>query len=229
MAAPVATHSASSLTRRTLLRAAGVSLALPLLQSLMPRRARAAEAAAPRRMVCICTPLGLHAPHLFPQTPGEDYELTPYLEILKEHRDDFTLISGLLHPEVESGHDSIFSFLTAAPHPERRAGFRNTISLDQLAAEQIGDRTRFPSLSLSAEGFSLSWTRSGALVPSDTSPARVFARLFLEGRPEEIQAQIRRLRDGRSILDTLRAQAGRMHSGLGPRDREKLDEYFTSV
>ena len=84
MAAPVATHRASSLTRRTLLRAAGVSLALPWLQSLMPRRARAADAAPPLRMVCICTPLGLHAPNLFPQTPGKDYELTPYLEILKE-------------------------------------------------------------------------------------------------------------------------------------------------
>ena len=180
-------------------------------------------------MVCICTPLGLHAPNLFPQTPGKDYELTPYLEILKEHRDDFTLISGLSHPEVESGHDSIFSFLTAAPHPERRAGFRNTISLDQLAAEHIGAETRFPSLVLSAEGFSLSWTRSGALVPSDTSPSRVFARLFLEGRPDEVEAQIRRLRDGQSILDQVGEQARRMQSGVGSGDKEKLDEYFSSV
>jgi hypothetical protein len=180
-------------------------------------------------MVCICTPLGLHAPNLFPAQAGKEYEPTPYLEVLKDYRDDFTLISGLAHPEIDSGHDSIFSFLTAAPHPERRAGFRNSISVDQLAAEQIGTQTRFSSLVLSAEGFSLSWTRSGALVPSDCWPSAVFARLFLDGRPDEIQAQIRRLRDGQSILDQVGGQAKQMKSDIGSADQEKLDEYFTSV
>ena len=217
--------------RRTFLRAAGVSLALPWLEALVPARARAAEGVAgpPRRMVCVCAPLGLHAPNLIPQKTGKDYELTPYLELLKDFRDDYTVISGLSHPEVESGHDSIFSFLTAAPHPEQRAGFRNSISLDQLAAEQIGDQTRFPSLVLSSEGFSLSWTRTGALVPSDCWPSSVFARLFLEGRPDDVQAQIRRLRDGQSILDQVGDQTRKMQSGLGSGDREKLDEYFSSV
>jgi hypothetical protein len=180
-------------------------------------------------MVCICTPLGLHAPNLFPQTAGKDYELTPYLEVLREFRDDFSVISGLSHPEIESSHDSIFSFLTAAPHPERRAGFRNSISVDQVAAEHIGGQTRFPSLALSAEGFSLSWTRSGALVPADCWPSSVFARLFLEGRPDEVQAQVRRLRDGQSILDAVGDQSKRLQAGLGAGDREKLDEYYTSV
>ena len=114
------------------------------------------------------------------------------------------------HPGVEQGHDSIFSYLTAAPHPEHRAGFRNTISVDQLAAEYIGDETRFASLSLAGEGFSLSWTRSGALVPSDPWPASVFARLFIEGKPDDVQAQIRRLRDNQSILDTVGEQAKEM-------------------
>src|SRR6202011_3506912 len=105
-----------------------------------------------------------------------------------------------------SSHDSIFSFLTAAPHPELRSGFRNSISLDQFAAEHIGGETRFPSLVLSCEGFSLSWTRSGALVPSDSYPSRVFARLFLEGRPDEVAAQVRRFLDGQSILFAVGAQ-----------------------
>lgn len=217
------------LNRRRFLRAAGVSLALPWLDALAPSRARAADAAPPRRMVCICTPLGLHPPYFFPDKAGKNYTLTPYLEVLKDHRDDFTVMSGLSHPEVGHSHDSIFSFLTAAPHPERRAGFRNSISLDQVAAEQIGGATRFPSLTLSCEGFSLSWTRSGALVPSDCWPSSVFARLFLEGRAEEVQSQARRLRDGQSILDTVRDQARQMQSGLGSGDRDKLDEYFTSV
>jgi hypothetical protein len=205
-------------------------MALPMLDSLLPRvRAGEKPAAPPRRMVCICTPLGVHPPNFFPEQAGRDYQPTPYLEVLKDFRNDFSVISGLAHPDVGSSHDSIFSFLTGAPHPEVRAGFRNTISLDQLAAEQIGDQTRFRSLSLSAEGFGLSWTRSGALVPSDLYPATVFARLFLEGRPDEVEAQARRLRDGRSILDMVRDQAQRMQPSLGSRDREKLDEYFTSV
>jgi len=214
------------MNRRGFLRAAGVGLALPWLEATAFGRGRLA---APHRMVCICTPLGLHAPNFFPAKAGGDYALTPYLEVLQEFRQDFTVISGLSHPEVGSSHDSGFSFLTAAPHPELRAGFRNTISLDQLAAERIGGETRHPSLSLADEGFGLSWTRSGAPVPADSSPSRVFARLFLTGRPEEVQAQARRLRDGQSILDAVRGQAARVQGGVGASDREKLDEYFTSV
>ena len=222
--------ASTSCHRRQFLRGAGVALALPLLDRFAPRlRAGEQSAAPPRRMVCICTPLGLHAPNFFPEKTGPEYEPSPYLEILNDFRDDFTVISGLSHPEVGSSHDSLFSFLTAAPHPEIRAGFRNSISLDQLAAEQIGGQTRFPSLSLSAEGFGLSWTRSGALVPPDIYPSSLFARLFLDGRPDEVEGQARRLRDGRSIHDMVRDQAKKMQPALGSRDREKLDEYFTSV
>jgi hypothetical protein len=119
--------------------------------------------------------------------------------------------------------------LTGAPHPELRSGFRNSISLDQFAAEQIGGLTRLPSLSLSAEGFGLSWTRSGAFVPADLYPASIFARMFLEGRPDEVMLQKQRLSDGRSILDTVGEQARRLQPALGQRDRERVDEYFTSV
>lgn len=227
----MAFHSPNSICgRRHLLRSAGIAVALPLLDALLPR-VRAGEKAAPvpRRIVCICTPLSVHAPFFVPVQTGQDYELTPYLEPLKDLRDDFTVMSGLSHPDVGSSHDSIFSFLTAAPHPEIRAGFRNSISLDQFAAEHIGGQTRFPSLSLSEEGLGLSWTRSGALVPSDLYPASVFARLFLEGRPDEVHAQAQRLRDGQSILDTVREQARKMRPALGGRDREKVDEYLTSV
>lgn len=226
----LAEGAAMKLDRRRFLQATGVSLALPCLDGWAGSHARAAsDADTPRRMVCICAPLGLHTPNLFPQQAGRDYESTPYLDLFQDLRDDFSVISGLSHPEIESSHDSIFSFLTAAPHPERRAGFRNSISVDQLAAEHIGTRARFPSLTLSAEGFSLSWTRSGALVPSDCWPSAVFTRLFLDGRPEEVQAQLRRLKDGQSILDQVSDQAKRMQSSVGAADREKLDEYFTSV
>src|SRR5207244_3242251 len=110
-----------------------------------------------------------------------------------------------------------------------RGGFRNTISLDQLAAEHIGGKTRIPSLALSTEGFGLSWTRSGVLIPPSLHPPSVFAQLFLDGGPEDVEAQMRRLRQGQSILDQVRDQTKAMEPGLGVHDREKLDEYFTSV
>ena len=213
------------ISRRKFLKASGVSLALPWLESF----SQGNPSPSPKRMIFICTPLGLYPEYFFPKNDGKEYVNTPYLETLKNLRNDFTVISGLSHPDVGSSHDSIYSFLTAAPHPERRAGFRNSISVDQLAASYIGNMTRFPSLALSCEGFSLSWTRSGALVPSDSFPSSVFSRLFMDGKPEEIKAQVNRLKDGRSILDTVSNQAKSLQPKLGAADKDKLDEYFTSV
>jgi hypothetical protein len=217
------------LHRRTFFRAAGVAMALPLFDALAPNKARGAEASVPRRMVCINTPLGLHPANFFPTKAGLHYELSPYLEVFKDFREDFTVISGLSHPDVGPSHDSNYSFLTAAPHPEQRAGFKNSISLDQFAAEQTFGQTRFPTLNLSCEGFGLAWTRSGAAVPTENWTSGMFAKLFLEGRPDEVQAQARRLADGQSVLDAVRGQAKKMEKVLGTGDREKLDEYFTSV
>jgi Protein of unknown function (DUF1552) len=214
------------LTRRSFLRAAGASLALPLLEA----HADGAPAArTPRRVVCINTPLGLHPAAFFPEKAGKDYTLSPYLEIVKDFRADFTVISGLSHPDVGPSHDSNYSFLTGAPHPEQRAGFKNTISLDQFAADFLHGQTRYSSLPLACEGFGLAWTRSGAPVPTESWPSSVFAKLFVEGRPDEVEEQKRRLADGRSILDSVREQAKDVRSAVGARDRDKLDEYFTSV
>jgi Protein of unknown function (DUF1552) len=218
------------LGRRRFLQAAGVSLALPCLDAFSPAHAAAAAGHPRHRMVCICTPLGLHPPNFFPERAGKAYELTPYLELLKDYRDHFTVISGLAHAGMSSGfaHQASASFLTGVPGAGR-PGFRNAISVDQFAAEHIGDQTRFPSLTLSGEGLGLSWTRTGAIVPADNSPSRVFARLFLEGKADEVRAQVRRLEDGRSILDDVRDQAASLRSELGLGDRDKLDEYLTSV
>src|SRR3954469_20419545 len=162
------------LNRRTFLRGAGVAMALPFLDAMKATVRAAADPAraVKRRMVCINTPLGVHPEYFFPEKTGRDYELSPYLEVLKEFRDDFTVISGLSHPDIGPSHASQNSFLTSAPHPERTAGFRNSISLDQFAADYLLGETRFASMPLSCgEGGSLSWTRSGAMVPSSASPA----------------------------------------------------------
>src|SRR5688572_7570058 len=119
------------ISRRFLLRGAGVALTLPLLDAMAPRHARAAaKSEPPRRMICINTTLGLHTPNLFPAQTGPKYELTPYLEPVKEYRDEFTVFSGLSHPEVDGGHPAELCYLTSAPHP-RADNFKNTISLDQ--------------------------------------------------------------------------------------------------
>ena len=217
-------------SRRRFLRTAGIALALPCLSAFSGLRGADKEPAPRRRMICICTPLGLHPPNFFPEKAGKDYELTAYLEMIKDFRDDFTVISGLSHAGQNPGfaHQATASFLTGA-QGAGRPGFRNSISLDQFAADKIGDQTRFPSLTLSGEGLGLSWTRTGAIVPADNSPSKVFARLFLEGRADEVRSQLRRLEDGRSILDDVRDQAGSLRAELGVNDREKLDEYLTSV
>jgi hypothetical protein len=140
------------------------------------------------------------------------------------------VLSGVSHPEVDGGHQADVAFLTAAPHPGS-SSFRNTISLDQLLAEKIGHHTRFPSLPLlvGVEGRrSLSWSRSGVMIPGEKKPSAVFAKLFVQGTPKQIDEQIAKLRDGRSVLDSVREGANDLNRKLGPTDRTKLDQYLTA-
>ena len=187
---------------------------------------------SPRRMLAICNNLGLLPDLFFPKETGRDYPLSPYLRVLAKHRNDFTVFSGVSHPDVDGGHPADNCFLTAAPHPAS-GRFRNTISLDQLMAEQIGHRTRFPSFTLGVnvnEGVrSLSWTESGVMIPADGSAAGMFTRMFIQGTAEESKEQIRKLELGQSILDTVADQAKSLQRNLGGRDKERLDQYFTSV
>lgn len=214
--------------RRQFLRAAGVSLGLPLLDCTAAP-ARDAEQDSPRRMICINTSLGLHTPNLFPEETGKGYSLTPYLEPLAGLRDQFTVFSGLSHPEVDGGHPAELCYLTAAPHP-RSDNFRNTISLDQFAVEQLDPDTRFPALVLSSSSSrGLSFTRSGAPIPASDRPSRVFQQMFVNGSQREVDQQIARLRQGRSIMDVVLDQAKSFQRGLGSQDQDKLEEYFTSV
>lgn len=213
--------------RREFLRAAGVSLVLPWLDAFVPRLARgAAVAGPPRRMICICAPLGFYPGSFIPSQTGKSYELSPHLEVLSEYRDDFTVISGLAG--INGGHQAIAGFLTGVPGAGQ-PGIRNAISVDQFAAEHIGSQTRFSSLALTGEGLGLSFTRTGARVPAHNSPSRLFAEMFLEGQASEVKARLLGLEEGRSILDDVRGQARSFRSHLGADDRERLDEYLTSV
>ncbi|MCH2399525.1 MAG: DUF1552 domain-containing protein [Pirellulales bacterium] len=227
-------YTRQPLSRRRLLQSAGVALSLPLLESMRPIFAakRPAQENKPRRMLAICNNLGLLPDLFFPKATGSGYQLSPYLEVLRKHRDDFTVFSGVSHPDVDGGHPADNCFLTAAPHPAS-GRFKNTISLDQLMAEQVGYQTRFPSFTLGVnvqEGVrSLSWTESGVMIPCDQSAADIFKRMFLQGTAEEIEKQVRKLELGRSILDTVAGQARSLRRDLGGGDRQRLDQYFNSV
>jgi len=216
-----------SLSRRALLKGAGITLALPWLDAMSA--AFAPEPKPPMRFIGILNYFSFHAPNLFPKEAGADYVATPYLQGLQRQRKDFTIISGLNHPEVRDGHSSDKSFFTGAPHPGSPS-FRNTVSLDQLAAERIGRDTRYASLNFSTSGaHSCSYTRSGVAIPPETSAARAFARLFIDGTPAEVAEEVARVQEGRSILDRVAGEAKRLQRDVGAGDRDKLDQYFTSV
>ena len=218
------------ISRRTALRASGVALSLPLLDVMNPALGFE-RAEQPKRMVMICNALGLYPPSLFPRTPGNDYENTEYLELLKEHRSDFTLFSGLSHPDQngKEPHDTEMTFLTAAINPGL-AGFRNTISVDQVAAAHLGHTTRFPSITLGSNTReSQSYNINGVMLPADSRPSRVFAKLFLAGSPDKQRRQRQRLAEGRSILDAVGDQTKALNRRVSGGDRKQLDEYFAAI
>jgi len=171
-------------------------------------------------------------PHLFfPAGEGRGYEVSPYLKILQPQRDNFTVFSGLSHPGVDGGHANELCFLTGAPHPAG-AGFRNSVSVDQFAAERVGNDTRFQSLVLAASNAgdrSMSFNRAGTLIPPETSAARLYRTLFVQGSEKEIASRINDLRSGRSLLDSVRDRATRLENSVSAMDRTRLDQFFTSI
>ena len=216
--------------RRMFLRASGVAMALPLLESMHPALARA-EAASPQRMVNICNTLGLYSSSWFPATSGAGYQPTEYLSLIDQHRDHYTLFSGLAHAEQQGrqAHNSEITWLTGARRPGMD-GFRNTVSVDQVVANHHGYVTRFPSITLGTlNPQSQSYTTSGAMVPAETSPAVLFKKLFLQGSPEEVEREAQSLNEGGSILDHLKSSTDDLRRRVSAADQRKLDDFFTSV
>jgi len=221
----------TALDRRSFLKGSGVAVALPLLHAMTPAFTRAATASSsPKRFVAMNASLGFHAPYLFPEKAGPIEATTPYLKELKEHLKNLTLFSGLSHPSQNgnNGHASEMTWLTSAQRPGL-AGFKNTLSIDQLMARQIGAATRFPSLTLGTRSQSLSWTANGVSLPATSSPSKLYQQLFVQGTEQEIKEQVKQLDKGKSVLDVVLGDAKALERSLGHRDREKLDEYLVSV
>ena len=218
------------ISRRAALKASGIAIALPLLESMNPAIGQE-HVASPKRMVLICNALGLHSASLFPKSSGREYERTEYLDLLKDHRNDFTLFSGLSHPDQngKEPHDTDMTFLSAARNPGL-GGFKNSISVDQYAAAKHGHVTRFSSISLSSNTQeSQSYTSNGVMLPADNKPSAVFAKLFLAGSPQDLRRTREHLADGRSILDEVAEQTKSLKKQTSSPDRHQLDEYFAAI
>ncbi|MGI9243194.1 MAG: DUF1552 domain-containing protein [Verrucomicrobiales bacterium] len=214
----------TTLNRRTFLKASGISLGLPALEAF----GKLAET-PPKRALFICNTLGFYSPAFYPKAPGPAYEASEYLALLKQHRDQMTVFSGLSHPDQGGEHACEMTWLSAARNPGRD-GFKNSISIDQHAATKLGNATRFPTLSLSSDGpRSQSYTSTGVMIPAMDRPSAVFAKLFLQGTPNEVAREKQKLSDGHSILDSLGEHRSRLIGNASPDDRERLDAYFEAV
>lgn len=208
--------------RRKFLKAAGVCLALPGLETFASK-----GDTPPKRMVLMNVPLGFHPPNFFPEGAGRNYKPSLYLKDADANlRNDYTIISGTSHPEVDGGHSAEVSFLTAAPHPAAR-GFKNTISLDQFVGKMVGGDTRFATLCVGQP--KLSWSENGVAVPAEHAPDKVFQKLFLAGSAKDIAQQKQNLRDGRSILDLVKDEAKATSRKVSKLDQGKLEQYLTAV
>ncbi len=231
------------LNRRTLLKGAGVSLALPWMES-MSLAGVTGGSQLPKRLACVMFPYGVAVPQdddparqwgWFPMGEGKNYQLTNVLQPLAPLMDDVSIFSGLSHPRCRSmnGHDTGDTFLTANKLAE--GTYRNTVSLDQFVASHMGEETRMGSLTLSTDGgigprtrsTTLSYTEKGQPIPALAEPKLIFQRLF--GQDDASKSDRAKLQNSGSILDLVLEDAGSLRKTLGTADQQKLDEFQTSV
>lgn len=242
MSKPTAMH----ISRRHVLRGAGVALALPWLQVMSPRASCAdskfkpwskSNASQPRIIFCY-VPNGVNILQWMPENAGKSYELSPTLKTLEEVRDDFTLLTGLGHPRCTGGHSGADTWLTGADLKSVPGkDYANSMSIDQQIAELHGVETRFPSLQWSDQSgtgsaghsHTLSFDRSGTPLPAEDSPRRIFERLFVPESTKDREETLRRYAEKKSILDNVLEESKRLAGRIGKEDKRKLEEYLGSV
>jgi hypothetical protein len=247
----------SSFSRRKFFRGAGACVALPAFESLFSPAAfaRAAKAAAPTRMAFLYVPNGMIPGAWWPAGEGgTDFALSPTLEPLAKVRSQLQVISGLKDESAEAGPDGAGdharaggTFLTGV-RVKKTAGsdIRAGVSIDQVVANQIGHLTRFSSLELTCDAvrkagdcdsgyacayvYNLAWRSANQPLSPEHNPRFVFERLFGAGAPDERVANLkRRQEEQHSILDYVMQDAQKLDARLAGRDRQKLDQYLTSI
>ncbi|TWU47098.1 DUF1552 domain-containing protein [Rubripirellula reticaptiva] len=216
--------------RRNFLKAAGISIALPAFESRRVAAASKNDAGPPKRMVCVGNEFGMYPGSFWPE---DEQSLSPLLEPLANHRKNFTLFSHLDH-DLNGGHFAVHTFLTGVKAVEAKSLPDGGISLDQRAAEHVGSQTRFPSLTVGSEsglhgGCRMSWTRTGTRVPPIEGPRELFRMLFIDNDSKAKAAATNRISLQESILDAVLGDANSLARRLNPSDKNKLDEYLSSV
>lgn len=227
--------------RRFLLQSVAGSLALPGLPSLMadsrtgstPVVESKGAGAEARRFVAVGNLLGFQLKHFFPATTGKTFEETELLKPLSENRDQLTIYRGLDHG-LRGGHFAVHTFLSGRLHHESKNRTDGNVTLDQFLADEVGDQTRFPSLTVGSEGgihggCQLSWTKSGVRVPPITGPAELFERLFIADTKEQQARKVKENSLQASILDSINEEARSLSKRVNHEDKSKLDEYFSSI
>ena len=217
-----------TIDRRRFLHGVGGSLlALPLLES----NAANSGVTSPKRLTATGIFYGLMPHYFHPKKVGRGYEMTRLLEPLASHRDDFTVFSGLDH-NLGGGHNSTKYFLSGIPVTEMKGFAEANISVDQKAAQFSGAATRYPSLVLgcdTGQEHTLSWTRNGNAIPMIEEAARLYGMLFRKENAHSLTRTEKEFKNKQSILDLVRDQSKSFERGLGVSDKEKLDQYYTSV
>ena len=239
-----------AMARRTFLRGVGATVALPLLDAMVPAMTAHAQMAQPvRRFGAIYVPHGKLLSHWVPEAQGLNFEFKPIMKPLEPYRDRLFLASGLsAGPTVQNGGHAVApaSFLTGNIQPKQTEGadIYNAVTVDQVIAKAIGQDTPFPSLEVATEDFSgyvggcvpgysctymntIAWAGPTAPLPMETNPRAVFDRMF--GGPGTPQQRLARLQENRSILDDLTRTVKTFQTGLGSRDRARLTEYLDNV
>src|SRR6185295_3562926 len=237
------------LSRRTVLKGVGASLALPFLDAMVPAlTAQARTAAVRKRLACVYIPHGVILDQWTPETSGADFEFKTILKLIEPFRPHVTIVTNLLRPErgIDTNHAGApSSFLTGVP-PKRTAGpdFALGATLDQVVAQEIGQSTMLPSLELATEDFTgligdcspgfscaymntLSWKNETTPLPMEINPRLVFERLFGGGTTRE--ARMARIKTDRSLLDFVANDLKQLEASLGARDKARLEEYTDHV
>lgn len=237
-------------TRRAFLGGAGAAVALPFFASLRPRRLFAQAAERPQRLLVVYTPNGMNMGDWTPAATGPDYALTPILQPLAPIKHKVLVLSGVDNPaaapEGFGQHAPATAAFLTCIDVAKSQDIKNGISMDQVAANHIGNSTRFRSLQLGTDGGSnaggcdggyscaytrnISWANATSPMPKLIDPRAVFDLLFAGFDPEATAAELERRRVyKKSVLDSILEDATALESKLGASDREKLDQYMSGV
>jgi hypothetical protein len=245
-----------AIPRRTVLRGLGTTLALPVLDAMVPALARAQTAAkAPTRLSTVYLPNGIMMEQWTPDTEGTGFALKPILQPLAPFRDKMTIISGLSHNaggraqqgENTGDHARAGASYLSGVHPKKTEGADTAagVSIDQIAAKQIGTQNQLASLELCVDspellgqceaGYScaymnsICWRTPTTPMPMENRPRVVFERLFGDSESTDPAVRLSRIKQDRSILDSVTAKASRLKAELGRPDQLKLTEYLDAV